>query len=97
MRIPLPGLMRKWREKGFEQGKSAARERYGIKLWAFVAKRRWLYRLGLTFALPVLAFMGRGKGRLSSLPLAGGWTKSRDLPAPAGRSFMAQYKSGKRS
>jgi L-lactate dehydrogenase complex protein LldF len=27
------------------------------------------------------------------LPLAGAWTKHRDLPAPQGRTFMAQYRS----
>ena len=97
MRIPLPGLMRKWREKGFEASASPAVERYGIRLWAFAARRRWLYHLGLSVVLPLLALLGRRKGRLGRLPLAGGWTNSRDLPAPAARSFMSQYKLGRRS
>ncbi len=97
MRIPLPGLMRKWREKGFEASASPAVERYGIRLWAFAARRRWLYHLGLSVVLPLLALLGRRKGRLGRLPLAGGWTNSRDLPAPAARSFMSQYKLRRRS
>ena len=30
-------------------------------------------------------------GRFRHLPLAGGWTQSRDLPAPSGTTFMAAW------
>ena len=39
----------------------------------------------------LLAAMGRRRGRLSRLPLAGGWTRYRDLPAPEGPTFRAQW------
>jgi L-lactate dehydrogenase complex protein LldF len=29
---------------------------------------------------------------LKKVPLAGGWTAGRDLPAPEGKTFMAQWK-----
>ena len=32
----------------------------------------------------VLGLLGRFRGRFRRLPLAGGWTATRDLPAPAG-------------
>ena len=32
-----------------------------------------------------------GRGRFRRLPLAGGWTKWRDLPAPESRTFMQQW------
>jgi L-lactate dehydrogenase complex protein LldF len=30
-------------------------------------------------------------GSLSSLPLAGGWTKHRELPAPQGKTFQQMW------
>ena len=44
-------------------------------------------------SLPLLA---RGKGAFRSLPLAGGWTKGRDLPAPEGGTFMTRYEKMQR-
>jgi L-lactate dehydrogenase complex protein LldF len=39
----------------------------------------------------VLGFFGRPRGRFRFLPLAGGWTQGRDMPAPEGRSFMSLW------
>ena len=36
-------------------------------------------------------FGRRRQGRLRRLPLAGGWTGTRDLPAPAGETFMTAW------
>ena len=46
--------------------------------------------------MPVLARCGRGKGAFKWLPLASGWTASRDLPSPEGRTFQAQWKRRQR-
>jgi L-lactate dehydrogenase complex protein LldF len=97
MKIPLPKLMRHWREKEFERALSPATQRYGIRLWAFFASRPGLYRLATRVAMGVLGLAGRRNGRFASLPLAGGWTKHRDMPAPAGPTFMALYKQRKRA
>ena len=40
---------------------------------------------------------GRARGRFSSLPFAGGWTRYRDLPAPQGATFQSQWRAKKRS
>jgi L-lactate dehydrogenase complex protein LldF len=96
MMIPLPGMMRHWREKEFERALSPATQRYGIRFWAFFAKRPALYRLVTRIAMRALGNLGGSEGRLHWLPLAGGWTKHRDMPAPAGRTFMDLYKSGSR-
>lgn len=94
MKIPLPKMMRHWREREFERGLNPATQRAGLKFWAFLAKRPSLYRLATSMAIPMLSLLDRGKGRFGYLPLAGGWTKHRDLPAPEKRTFMQQL--GKR-
>jgi hypothetical protein len=37
--------------------------------------------------------MGGDKKRLRSMPLAGGWTGTRDLMAPTGKTFRELYKA----
>ncbi len=97
VKIPLPGLMRHWREREFERHLTPAAQRRNLAAWAFVAKRPALYR-ALTragaFGMRLLA--GR-RGRLSRLPLAGGWTAGRDLPAPEGDTFFARYARAQRA
>ena len=91
MRIPLPKMMRHWREREFERHLSPAAARFGLGLWAFFAKRPRLYRMATGMAVRVLGNLGIGRGRFRFLPLAGGWTKYRDLPAPEGRTFQAMW------
>jgi L-lactate dehydrogenase complex protein LldF len=94
VRIPLPGLMRHWREREFERRLTPAAVRQGLALWAFLARRPRLYRRVTGIANRVLALFGRAEGRYDALPLAGGWTKHRDMPAPqAGGTFHAQWKA----
>jgi L-lactate dehydrogenase complex protein LldF len=92
MKIPLPKMMRHWREREFERGLNPATTRWGVKSWAWFAKRPRLYRLAASLGTPLLSFAGGAKGRFRWLPLAGGWTKWRDLPAPEGRTFMQQWR-----
>ena len=91
MKIPLPKLMRHWREREFAAKLSPAPYRYGLKAWAFFAARPRLYHLGAGIASRLLGWIGAPRGRFRSLPLAGGWTQGRDLPAPEGRSFMSLW------
>ncbi|MEL7543270.1 MAG: LutB/LldF family L-lactate oxidation iron-sulfur protein [Pseudomonadota bacterium] len=91
MHIPLPGLMRKWRAREFEQNIPPRAQRMALKLWAFAAKRPWLYRTGARIVMPILAWRGRKTGSFSSLPFAEGWTRHRNLPAPEGKTFQQQW------
>jgi L-lactate dehydrogenase complex protein LldF len=73
--------------------------RVGIGAWVFVARRPALYALATGVAARILSRLGRRRGRFSHLPLAGGWTRFRDLPAPQGRTFRelwAAQKSARR-
>lgn len=93
MRIPLPKMMRNWREREFEKKLTPGSVRYGLGVWAWVAQRPALYRLATRAAATALRLTGGKRGRIKALPLAGGWTGERDLPAPQGGTFMAQWKA----
>jgi L-lactate dehydrogenase complex protein LldF len=97
--IPLPTLLRGWRDRSWREGLEPTTTRAGLGLWAFVAQRPRLYRLASGLGVRALRLLGRG-GWIHSLPLAGGWTAHRDFPAPAGRTFMELHharRSGKAS
>lgn len=96
VRIPLPKLMRHWREDEFSKHLSPKAARWGLGGWAFFAKRPSLYRLLSKGANRALRLMAGKKGRVTKLPLAGGWTDWRDMPAPSGKTFMEQYKQQQR-
>ena len=92
MRIPIPKMLRHWREKEFERHLQPTSMRWGLGLWAWMAKRPKLYRKATALAARVLANQAHGKGRLSKVPLASGWTEFRDLPAPQGKTFHQLWK-----
>jgi L-lactate dehydrogenase complex protein LldF len=97
VRIPLPKLMRLWREEQFRRDLVPPTARWGLGLWGFLAARPRLYRLATGLAARSLRALARGRGRLAKVPLAQGWTGTRDLPAPQGATFMAQWrKRGRR-
>jgi L-lactate dehydrogenase complex protein LldF len=91
MKIPLPDLLRKLRERQFDRGLRPWTERLGLKAWAFVAKRPALYRPLARMGAWVLGRLGGEDGRVRSLPLAGGWTASRDMPTPRGPTFKQRW------
>ena len=93
VRIPLPRMMRSWREREFERHLSPATARYGLGFWAFFAKRPRLYGIAAGLAMRLLGLLGRHKGRFTWLPLASGWTRYRDFPAPAGATFQQRWRA----
>ena len=90
VKIPLPDLMRKLRERQFDQGMKSWQERLGLKVWAYAAQRPALYGLLSGLAVRILKWMG-GRTTIRSLPFGGGWTTGRDFPVPEGRTFRALY------
>jgi L-lactate dehydrogenase complex protein LldF len=93
MRIPLPKLLRYWRTRDFEQGGGTRTFRTGLAAWAWFAKHPRLYHLGARMGMSLMGWAGRRKGVFRKLPLAGGWTRHRDLPAPQGGTFQAQWRA----
>src|SRR5712692_7451766 len=96
VKIPLPKMMRHWREREFAAKLSPASYRNGLALWAFFVRRPELYHLAAEIAMRVLGAFGRARGRFRALPLAGGWTSVRDMPAPQGRSFHSLWAERRR-
>ena len=93
VRIPLPRMLRAWREREFERHLSPATVRTGLALWGYFARRPRLYGFATGIAARMLAALGRiTGGRFRWLPLASGWTRSRDFPAPQGATFQARWK-----
>src|SRR5439155_3041706 len=64
MRIPLPRLLRHWREQEFEKHLTPGAMRWGLSVWAFFAKRPKLYQFGTRIAARLLNLMGGRKGKL---------------------------------
>jgi L-lactate dehydrogenase complex protein LldF len=93
MRIPLPKMMRHWREREFERHLSPPAYRFGLGVWAFLARRPRLYQLFTRLAMRMLGNRGADRGAFRSLPFAGGWTRHRDFPAPEGPTFQALWAS----
>jgi L-lactate dehydrogenase complex protein LldF len=97
VKIPLPGLLREIRRQQFEQGITPGVIRLALQAWALLAKRAGLYHRVMRFGIPLLARWGGERGSLRWLPLAGGWTDTRDLPAPQGQTFQQAWKQRRKA
>ena len=91
VKIPLPKMLRHWREREYAQKLSPPVYRGGLSLWAWVTRRPALYHILVEIASRALGWAGRGRGRFRTLPLATGWTAVRDMPSPEGRSFHSLW------
>jgi L-lactate dehydrogenase complex protein LldF len=93
VRIPIPKLLRHWREEEFSRAITPAVQRSGLGLWAWFAKHPALYRIAARWGARMLRMVGNGRGSVTTLPLAGAWTRHRDFPMPQGKTFHDQWKA----
>jgi L-lactate dehydrogenase complex protein LldF len=92
MRIPLPRMLRAWREKEFERHLTPKRTRWSLAAHTALACRPTLYRWVTRIAAWGLKIWGGRRGSIDHLPAAQEWTDSRTLAAPQyGRTFMDLY------
>jgi L-lactate dehydrogenase complex protein LldF len=91
VKIPLPRMLRQWREREYAAKLNKPAYRAGLGVWAWVARQPALYHALAETASRVLGWAGSRRGRFRSLPLAAGWTSVRDMPAPEGRSFHSLW------
>lgn len=97
MGIPLPDLLRRHRQLMFRQRLLPPAQRAGLRLWAWLAQQPRLYGALAGAAMRAGGWLGRRRGgSLGYAPLAGGWTKVRDLPAPSGKTFQQRWGEGER-
>lgn len=94
--IPLPTLLRGWRDRSWREGLTPRNVRAGLGVWLFFARRPVLYHRMAALAVRAMRPFRRA-GWISHLPLAGAWTRYRDFPAPARRTFMEMLDRGDRT
>src|SRR5437867_2120483 len=94
VKIPLPELLRKLREKQVDRGLRPRSERATIRLWSWMARRPRLYALATAIAVRFLRVLGGRNGMIVALPFGREWTRGRFFPAPkSGRTFRSLYAS----
>lgn len=91
VKIPLPDLLRKLRERQFERHLRPWIERLGLSAWVFLATRPKLYRLVFGVANRVLRLWAGKRGRIGSFGPGNGWTDFRDFPGPSSKPFSERY------
>jgi len=96
--IPIPALLRAWREQWLALRSGSPWERRILTLWSKVAAYPWAYRMLLAIAARLLRVVSvpagsSGRRRVRSLVgLLPGWFSVRDLPAPQAMTFQARWR-----
>ena len=91
VKIPLPDLLRRLREKQVERHLRPWFERLALAAWSWVALRPRLYALAAKFGVRYLNWLAGGARSIPVLGVAPEWTRGRDFPAPEGRTFRELY------
>ena len=92
VKIPLPDLLRKLRERQVERGLRPWYEMLALRVWGWTAQHPRLYALVAAIGVRCLRTLRNSDGMIGSIPFASGWTKTRFMPAPSsGRTFRALY------
>ncbi|MCL6554798.1 MAG: iron-sulfur cluster-binding protein [Burkholderiales bacterium] len=89
--IPLADLLRELRHVQQVRGLRPRLETLSLRLWRALVLRPRLYHAVMGMAAWLLTRLAGARGRLCRLPGAAGWFAHRDLPAPAGETFLAAW------
>jgi L-lactate dehydrogenase complex protein LldF len=97
VRIDIPRMLLALRRRVVDAGHGPPWLRAALRVHGWLATRPRAYRLAGRIAAWSLARMARD-GFVARLPGAGAaWTRTRDLRAPASRSFLRRWSAGERS
>jgi L-lactate dehydrogenase complex protein LldF len=91
VKIPLPELLRKLRERQVQQRLRPWYEMLALRLWSFAALRPPLYGLLARWGGRTLRLMGGRNRMIRKLPFVSGWTTKRYMPVPQGPTFRDWY------
>ena len=97
VKIPLPDLLRQHRVEQHRRKLTSSAGRVLLAIWAYLVRRPRFYQAVVALPVWLLHRLGRERGVLKRLPLAAGWTRSRDFPSPAARTFQRQWREKIRS
>ena len=101
VKIPLPELLRKLREKQVDRGLRPWTERAALRAWSWVARRPRLYALATRIGVRFLITLKNSDGLIGSLPFGDEWTgreqERRFMPAPQGRTFREMHAASQRA
>ena len=97
VRIPLPKMLRHWREREFSRKMSPSGQRIGLHWWRTLNRWPSVYRLTMRIAAIALRRFAttetNGDAWIRRLPFMGAaWTQHRDMSAPARQSFQTQWR-----
>ncbi|MGC9259210.1 MAG: LutB/LldF family L-lactate oxidation iron-sulfur protein [Phycisphaerae bacterium] len=93
VKINIPEFLIKLKSDQVRQGVTSAAERSIFKLWAWVLRHAWSYRLSQLGQRVMMRFIGNKDGWIRKLPPpAGGWTAQRDFSMPPKHDFRHLYK-----
>ena len=93
--IPLPDMLRSLRARQFNAGLLPPVAAGALRMWGFLARRPRLYSTASGLGVFGIRLWAMGRRRISWMPGAGGWLKSRDLPVPEKGTFMQQYRASR--
>ena len=97
VRIPIPDVLRHWRTESWRQGQPGGPPRLALRAWAWLTRRPRLYHLLSGLAARLLRWRAGSSGVLRRLPGLADWCATRDLPAPEGKTFLAQWRAQEHS
>ena len=97
VRLDIPRMLLELRKHAVEEASVPWTLRLGLWGFGVAASRPWLYRIGARLG-GMAARLLAPDGWIKKLPgLAGGWTRSRDMKAPAAQSFQRQFRARKKA
>jgi len=95
--IDLPSQLLRLRAAQVEGRIVGRKERWAMRIWGWLLRGRRRYRLASWLQRRILRGRAGKSGWIARAPaLLKAWTKERDLPAPAGRSFRAWWREERR-
>jgi len=91
MKIPLPDLLRKLRERQMDRGLRPWPERMALRAWGWSARHPEVYKPLVRLGSRVLRWLGGSSHRIGANRWLRGWTQTRDLRVPKGPTFKERW------